>query len=127
MYVALVHDVFGHWTLSKGHIEKDATPELGVVRVAREELGLSITPEEQIGANEYVANHPEKGKIRKKVVYFLAQSEFLPLTLKKTGGLDDAKWFRVGDILDLNFYSDMLPVITNALQALSRKAPLPNA
>lgn len=127
VYVALVHDVFGHWTLSKGHIEKDATPELGVARVAKEELGLSITVEDQIGANEYVANHPEKGKIRKKVVYFLAQSSFEPLTLKKTGGLDDAKWFRVNDILDLNFYSDMLPVITNALQTLAGKTPVPNA
>jgi N utilization substance protein B len=41
-YLALVHDVFGRWTLSKGHIESDPTPvEEGVKRVVKEELGSS--------------------------------------------------------------------------------------
>ena len=40
------------------------------------------------------------------------------MELKKTGGLDDAKWFRLPDILDLNFYDDMLPIVTAAVQKL---------
>ena len=59
-YLALVHDVFGRWTLSKGHIEKDATPEIGVARVIKEELGLDAKVENQVGENEYVASHPKK-------------------------------------------------------------------
>jgi 8-oxo-dGTP pyrophosphatase MutT (NUDIX family) len=117
-YLALVHDVFGRWTLSKGHIETDATPELGVARVAKEELGLDVKVEAQIGENEYVASHPEKGKIRKHVWFFLCSSEFETLVLKKSGGLDDAKWFRLQDIIDLNFYDDMLPIVTAAVQKL---------
>ena len=121
-YLALVHDVFGRWTLSKGHIEKDATPEIGVARVIKEELGLSANVENQVGENEYIASHPEKGKVRKHVWFFLASSDFEPLTLKKSGGLDDAKWFRLQDIIDLNFYDDMLPIITVAVQKLLDKA-----
>ena len=121
-YLALVHDVFGRWTLSKGHIEADPSPEAGVKRVVMEELGLTAKVEAQVGENEYVASHPEKGKVRKHVWFFLASSEFEPLTLKKTGGLDDAKWFRLQDILDLNFYDDMLPIVTAAVQKLLDQA-----
>jgi N utilization substance protein B len=117
-YMALVHDVFGRWTLSKGHIESDPTPEEGVARVIQEELGLTAKVGAQVGENEYVASHPEKGKVRKHVWFFLASADFEPLTLKKSGGLDDAKWFRLQDIIELNFYDDMLPIVTAAVQKL---------
>ncbi len=117
-YLALVHDVFGHWTLSKGHIQEDATPEMGIVRIVQEELGLEAKVEDQIGENEYIASHPEKGRVRKHVWFFLAASSFEPIVLKKSGGLDDAKWFRLQDIIDLNFYDDMLPIVTAAVQKL---------
>lgn len=122
IYLALVHDVFGRWTLSKGHIENDPTPEEGVKRVVMEELALTGTVEDMVGENEYVASHPEKGKVRKHVYFFLVHSEFETITLKKSGGLDDAKWFRLPDILDLNFYDDMLPIVTSAVQKLLDKA-----
>ena len=117
-YLALVHDVFGRWTLSKGHLASDTAPEEGVVRVIREELGLDARVEDLIGENEYVASHPEKGKVRKHVRFYLASAPFEPLELKKSGGLDDAKWFRLQDIIDLNFYDDMLPIVTAAVQKL---------
>lgn len=121
-YLALVHDVFGRWTLSKGHIEEDPSPEDGVVRVVKEELGLAAKVENQVGENEYIASHPEKGRVRKHVWFFLASAPFEPLELKKSGGLDDAKWFRLQDIIDLNFYDDMLPIVTAAVQKLIDQA-----
>jgi N utilization substance protein B len=119
IYIALVHDVFGHWTLSKGGIEKDEAPEEGVLREIKEELGLDIKVIEEIGNNEYVANHPEKGKHRKQVIYFLAESEYKPLALGESGGLDDAKWFKLKEILDLNFYDDILPLVTKAIKKIA--------
>ncbi|MDE1943966.1 MAG: transcription antitermination factor NusB, partial [Patescibacteria group bacterium] len=74
-YLALVHDVFGRWTLSKGHIETDPSPQEGVKRVVKEELGIDAVVESQVGENEYVASHPEKGKVRKHVWFFLASAE----------------------------------------------------
>lgn len=121
IYIALVHDIFGHWTLSKGKLTPEETPEAGVVHKIKEEIGLTITPEERLGENEYVASDPATGKKRKHVIYFLAQSPFTEVQLAKKGGLDDAKWFRLKDALELNFYDDMLPVITKAVQVLTSK------
>jgi N utilization substance protein B len=128
-YIALVHDVFGHWTLSKGKIGDrpevaDESVEEGTVREIKEEIGLSITIKEKIGENEYVASHPERGKYRKRVVYFLAEAPYEPLILEKKGGLDDAKWFRIQDILELNFYEDLLPIVTAGVQKLLDQAPV---
>jgi transcription antitermination protein NusB len=121
MYLALVHDIFGHWTLSKGKIEESETVEAGAIRSLQEEMGLTITIEAELGKNEYVASHPEKGKVRKQVHYFLAAAEYVPLTLEQKGGLDDAQWFKVADILDLNFYEDILPIVTKAVTMLVGK------
>lgn len=122
MYLALVHDIFGHWTLSKGKIEENETVEAGAVRELKEEMGLDITIEAELGNNEYVASHPELGKVRKQVHYYLAGSPYSEITLEQKGGLDDAKWFRVADILDLNFYEDILPIVTKAITMLVGRA-----
>jgi N utilization substance protein B len=118
VYVALVHDVFGHWTLSKGGIEDAESEEDGVVREIKQELGLDVKIKEKLGENEYVASNPEKGKIRKHVTYFLVESPFEDIVLEDKGGLDDARWFKLADILELNFYHDILPIITKAINVL---------
>jgi N utilization substance protein B len=126
VYLALVHDIFGHWTLSKGSIgdkkeHADESIEEGTKRKIKEEIGIDIDIRADLGSNEYVASDPEKGKIRKQVHYFLAESKFVPLKLEKKGGLDDAKWFKLADILELNFYEDILPIVTKAINLLLKK------
>lgn len=121
-YVALVHDVFGHWTLSKGHVVGTEPETESVVRVVREELGLSGVSKDMLGKNEYIASHPEKGKALKRVSFFLVSAPFEHINLKKSGGLDDARWFKTQDILDLNFYDDMLPIVTAGVQTLIERA-----
>jgi len=121
MYLALVHDIFGHWTLSKGKIEEGESLEAGATRELKEEIGLDITIEAELGNNEYVASNPELGKVRKQVHYFLAKSDYTDLQLEQKGGLDDAKWFKVADILELNFYEDILPIVTKAVTMLVAK------
>lgn len=118
IYLALVHDIFGHWTLSKSKVKETETFEQGAVRALLEEVGLPVVIENELGNNEYVATHPEKGKIRKQVQYFLAKAPYQEIQLVKTGGLDDTKWFKVADILELNFYDDILPIVTKAITVL---------
>ncbi len=120
IYLALVHDIFGHWTLSKGKIEPQEDVKAGTVREIQEEMGLEIVIKEDLGSNEYVASDPEKGKLRKQVHYFLAESHFDPITLGTSGGLDDARWFKLTDILELNFYNDILPIVTKAIMLVSK-------
>lgn len=122
LYFALVHDVFGHWTLSKGGLEEGESDADGVKRIIKKEIGLTVTGVfDKLGDNEYVANHPEKGKHRKQVLYYLAEAVYGDVVLGESGGLDEAKWFRATEILDLNFYNDIVPLITKSIQILMKK------
>ncbi len=121
IYLGLVHDIFGHWTLSKGHYLEGEDDKTAIARIVKEEINLPVTPNEFLGENEYIASHPENGKVRKHVSYFLAEAPHQEITLMKNGGLDDAQWFKLADILDLNMYDDMLPVITKAMNILTGK------
>lgn len=121
IYLAMVHDIFGHWTLSKGHVDEADDIREGTGVEIKDELGLPVEIEEELGMNEYVASDPQKGKTRKQVMYFLAKAPFKDLTLGQSGGLDDAKWFKLADIVDLNLYDDILPIITKAVNLLLKK------
>lgn len=122
IYFALVHDIFGHWTLSKSKVREEETVEAGAKRAVLEEIGLPVDVDEKLGENEYVASQPEKGKVRKQVHYFLAKSPYQDIELAKKGGLDDAKWFKVAEILELNFYEDILPIVTKSVTMLVGRA-----
>jgi len=122
IYFAFVHDVFGYWTLSKGGIEESEDEKEGAIREIKEEMGIDIKIKELLGRNEYIANHPEKGKIRKQVVFFLAEAEYQDLILEKgSGGLDEAKWFPIEEITSLKMYDNMIPLLTKAIEILTSK------
>jgi 8-oxo-dGTP pyrophosphatase MutT (NUDIX family) len=80
---AMVHDVFGYWTLSKGGIELGESAEEGTIREVQEEIGIDVTIIEKLGENEYIAHHPEKGKIRKHVHYFLAEGPLSRISIRQ--------------------------------------------
>jgi len=127
IYFAFVHDVFGYWTLSKGGIEEGENEEQGAIREIKEEMNLDIQIKELLGRNEYIASHPEKGKIRKQVTFFLAESEYKDITLEKgTGGLDDAKWFPLNEVPNLKMYDNMIPLLTKTIQILQEKQLINN-
>lgn len=123
VYVALVHDIFGHWTLSKGGSEEGENSKQCTARVIKKEIGIDIEVGKKLGDNEYIAYDPDKGKTRRQVEYYLAKAEYEPLTLEggeDAGGLDQAKWFKIDEIIDLNFYDDVLPIVTKAIEILSK-------
>jgi len=37
---------------------------------------------------------------------------------EQKGGLDDVRWFKLAEILNLNFYDDILPIVTKAINLL---------
>lgn len=120
-YVALVHDVFGYWTLPKGGTEEGETIEQTAKREIEEKLGIPVAelgPE--IGSIEYVASHPEKGKLLKKVVFYLAEAGYQELDLHTNGGLDKAAWFQLHEVVDLTIYDDILPLIAKAIGLISK-------
>ncbi len=121
LYFALVHDVFGYWTLSKGKLEGDEDVELGTIRKIKEEINLDIKIISKLGENEYVATHPERGKSLRIVAYYLAESEYREMLLKQTGGLDGARWFEMREIPELRIYNDIVPLIGKAVEIINKK------
>lgn len=118
VYVGLVHDVFGYWTLPKGRIEEGENEEQCAMREIKEEIGVSISIVEKLGENEYIANKPEVGKLLKKVIYYLASADHTPLILEKKGGLDDVKWVKTAEVESLKMYHDILPIIKKGIDLI---------
>ncbi|MEK7121990.1 MAG: transcription antitermination factor NusB [Patescibacteria group bacterium] len=119
-FFALVHDVFGYWTLSKGHLEKDENAEIGALKKVKEELGLeNLKIETELGQNEYIASDPEKGPIKKQVIYFLAFTPETELKLNSGGGLDDARWFEYEEIAGLKIYDEIRKLLDKANDLLN--------
>jgi N utilization substance protein B len=127
LYFALVHDIFGYWTLSKGGVDAGETAEQAAVREIKEEVNLDISIKEKIGESEYIASHPEKGKIRKKVTFFLAESPFVPVSLQNhSGGLDDVRWFSIAEVASLKMYDDVTGYMAQAITKLTGEgSPVP--
>ncbi|MBP7804987.1 MAG: transcription antitermination factor NusB [Candidatus Pacebacteria bacterium] len=120
LYFALVHDIFGYWTLSKGSTEDGESVEAAAVREIKEETNLDIVIKDKIGESEYIASHPQQGKIRKHVTFFLAESPFVPVTLENdSGGLDDVRWFSVAEVANLKMYDDVTGYMANAISKLT--------
>lgn len=116
---AMVHDVFGFWTLSKGGIDPALGDIDGTCAKVKAEIGIDIHIIEKLGENEYIAHHPEKGPINKHVIYFLAEAQYVPLKLKEEpGGLDDVKWFELGEIGDLTMYDDVTQLMALAIEKI---------
>ncbi|MEK7535953.1 MAG: transcription antitermination factor NusB [Patescibacteria group bacterium] len=122
--LALVHDVFGYWTLSKGKVGDEGnegeSAEVAVVREIKEEMNLDITLKETLGMNEYIATDPEIGNMRKRVTYFLAEARN-PASIKleeEKGGLDDVKWFTLSEVEGLKMYPDVRPIIDKGIKTL---------
>ena len=119
---AMVHDVFGYWTLSKGGVEEGETPEETAIREIKEEINLDVKVVEKIGENEYIANHPTRGQVRKQVSYYLLESEYVPLSLESdSGGLDDAKWFPMEEIANLTMYDDVTNLLAESISKLTKE------
>ena len=122
IYLAMVHDVFGRWTLSKGHIRANEDIKAGTIREIKEEMGINIKINEELGMNEYIASDPETGKTRRQVSYFLAEAVGKPnLVLEKKSGLDNAQWFPLSEVPELHMYDDMIPIITKAIKILLKR------
>jgi transcription antitermination protein NusB len=119
VYLALVHDVFGYWTLSKGGVEPEDETAAAAVREIKEEMGIDVVIKDKLGDDQYVASHPEKGKTLKKVTFFLAEADYGPLTLESSGGLDDAKWFTLNEVTNLKMYDSVTALIAKAIPIIT--------
>lgn len=119
LHLAMVHDVFGYWTLAKGSPLGKEKLEDTALRKVKEETGLGHARVlEKLGENEYIAHDPNTGRVRRRVTYFLVETRDTKLVLEQKGGLNDVQWFRVEDMTDLKMYDDVKRFVSKAISII---------
>lgn len=123
--VMMAHNIFGYWTLLKGKEEDGITSKESIINKTKRKTGLDIKLQEKIGGNEYVAFHTEDGHIKKKLDYYLAESDYqklvLEIDLQEKKGIDEIKWFKLSEVEKLELYDDMRSVIKKGIETLTSK------
>lgn len=120
---ALIYDIYGYWTFLKGHIEKGESKKKAALREAKEELGLrNIKIVERLGEIEYMAKEPGVGPVKKKVTYFLVETIDSEIKPEKSPGIQDAKWFKLDEVLELKRYKEIEKIFNKALELLKISA-----
>jgi len=119
--VVLLRDIFGYWTFPKGHVEKGESLSQALKREIKEEIGLKeVKIIKKLGEREYIANDPQKGRVKRKVTDFLVEATgSTKLKIEKSSGIKDAKWFGLDKISNLQQYKkakEVLQKVTNYLK-----------
>ncbi len=112
LHIALVHDVFGRWTLVKGDVldMKDIASNLQTE--IKTKVGVHVDVIKKILNINYIAHNPSKGKITKDVTYFLVKTDFSDIKIGEAEtGLDDVKWFTSDEAENVLTYDDLKSVI----------------
>lgn len=95
------------WTLPKGIIDKDESPEMAAVREIQEETGLTGSIIDKLGEKSYwFYLKDENAKCKKTVTYFLLK-HVSGETNNFSWEVDEAGWFPLDEAINmLNYKSD---------------------
>lgn len=113
LHIALVHDVFGRWTLVKGDVLDIKDIASNLQAEIKTKIGVHVDVVKKILNINYIAHNPSKGKITKDVTYFLAKTDFADVKIGEAEtGLDDVKWFTTEEVENVLTYDDLKNVIS---------------
>lgn len=99
-----------YWSFPKGHVEKGETEEETAIREIKEETGLDV---EIIDSFREVSDYCPFGKIKKRVVFFMAQTFSTKVTVQKEE-IDSFIWVDLFDVHNKCTYDNDLRVIKKA-------------
>lgn len=99
-----------YWSFPKGHVEKGETEEQTAIREIKEETGLDV---EIIDSFREVSDYCPFGKIKKRVVFFMAQTFSTDVKVQKEE-IDSFIWVDLFDVHNKCTYDNDLRVIKKA-------------
>ena len=108
------------WTLPKGIINKDETPEMAAIREISEETGLSGEIIGALGEKSYwFYLKDENSKCKKTVTYFLLRY-LSGDTADFSSEVDDAGWFPIEKSLQMLSYKSDRDIVALAMERLEQ-------
>lgn len=118
--ILMILDIYGQWTLPKGHLESGETPEQAALREIAEEVGLRGEIECDLGKTRY--QHKINSLVMDKTVrYYLVRAADTKLRLA-AGEVRDAKWVPLEKAVEASGYANNRPVIEKAIDLLRDRA-----
>lgn len=105
-----------YWSFPKGHVEKGESEKQTAIREIKEETGLDV---EIVGDFREVSDYCPFGKIKKRVVFFMAQAYSQKVDIQKEE-IDSYIWVDLFDAHNKCTYDNDLRVIKKAKANLSK-------
>lgn len=105
-----------YWSFPKGHVEKGETEEETAIREIKEETGLDV---EIVESFREVSDYCPFGRIKKRVVFFMAQTFSTDVKVQKEE-IDSYIWVDLNDVHNKCTYDNDLRVIQKARDNISK-------
>ncbi len=105
-----------YWSFPKGHVEKGETEEETAIREIKEETGLDV---EIVDSFREVSDYCPFGRIKKRVVFFMAQTFSTNVKVQKEE-IDSYIWVDLNDVHNKCTYDNDLRVIKKARANISK-------
>lgn len=105
-----------YWSFPKGHVEKGETEEETAIREIKEETGLDV---EIVDSFREVSDYCPFGRIKKRVVFFMAQTFSTDVKVQKEE-IDSYIWVDLNDVHNKCTYDNDLRVIKKARDNISK-------
>lgn len=105
-----------YWSFPKGHVEKGETEEQTAVREIKEETGLDV---EIVDSFREVSDYCPFGRIKKRVVFFMAQTFDTNVFIQKEE-IDSYIWVDLYDVHNKCTYDNDQRVIKKAIENVDK-------
>jgi 8-oxo-dGTP pyrophosphatase MutT (NUDIX family) len=107
------------WTLPKGIIDKDESPEMAAVREIQEETGLTGSIVDKLGEKSYwFYLKDENAKCKKTVTYFLLEHVSGEAN-NFSWEVDEAGWFPLDEAINMLHYKSDKEILIKAAEKLT--------
>jgi len=115
LWLLLIQDRYGKWTIPKGQLEDGETDAQAAAREVFEETGIRGALGPLIGRIEYVMLS-KKGEPRlKQVAFFLLRTTSTTMSLQAEEGIHAAEWLRPDAALARIDYPQVRDIVAQAL------------
>jgi len=115
LWLLLIQDRYGKWTIPKGHLEDGESDAQATVREVFEETGIRGELGPLIGRIEYSVLSKKGERRLKQVTFFLLRTTATAITLQAEEGIHAGQWLSADAALARIDYPQVRDVLARAL------------